>query len=167
MKKMILVLMLLILPGAAFALEQSFTQQGLTATIKLSPDKLEAEAKVQLSLNLSKDGAPLVERDVTLEVYERNADLPIILHHVDVLDGDYVDSWKFEKAGDYRVVLKIAEKQKPAEMIRYEINATVMEAGGEHADHGFMGHHMGGGNRGWWGMGAMLIIMVPMMILML
>lgn len=166
MKILIPILMLLI-PGAAFALEQSFTQQGLTATIKLSPDKLETDSKVQLSLNLSKDGAPLAERDVTLEVYERKAEQPVISRQMDALDGEYVDSWKLEKAGDYKIVLKIAEKQKPDESILYEINATVMEEGGEHAGHGFMEHHMGGSSRGWWGMGAMLIIMVPMMIIML
>ncbi|MDD2733612.1 MAG: hypothetical protein PHF56_06690 [Desulfuromonadaceae bacterium] len=107
MKKLILLLMLIALPGYAFALEQSFTQQGLKATIKLSPEKLETQSKIQLSLSLSKAGANLTDRDVTLEVYEQNADQPIIKRPVDVLDTEYVDSWKFDKAGDYKVVTEL------------------------------------------------------------
>ena len=56
MKKLILLLILINLPSTVFALEQSFTQQGLKATIKLSPEKLETQSTVQLSLSLSKDG---------------------------------------------------------------------------------------------------------------
>ena len=168
MKKLILLLMLITLPGAAFALEQSFTQQGLKATIKLSPEKLETQSKVQLSLSLSKDGASLTDRDVTLEVYERNADQPIIKRPVDVLDIEYIDSWKFEKAGDYKVVIKIADHQKPAEIIQYEVNASIMDAGGAHGDHGFFAHHFSGKGRwGWWGTGFMVLMMVLMMILVL
>lgn len=168
MKKLILLLMLITLPSAAFALEQSFTQQGLKATIKLSPEKLETQSNVQLSLSLSKDGTSLTDRDVTLEVYERNADQPIIKRQVDVLDTDYVDSWKFEKAGDYKVVIKIADHQKPDEIISYEVNANIMDAGGEHESHGFFSHHLSGkGKWGWWGTGLMLIMMVPMMVLVL
>lgn len=168
MKKLILLLMLITLPNAAFALEQSFTQQGLKATIKLSPEKLETQSKVQLSLSLSKDGASLIDRDVTLEVYEQNVDQPIITRPVDVLDTEYVDSWQFEKAGDYKVVIKIADHQNPDEIINYEVNASVMAAGGEHGDHGFFAHHFSGkGKWGWWGTGFMLIMMVPMMVLVL
>lgn len=167
MKKLILLLLLISLPSAAFALEQSFTQQGIKATIKLSPEKLETESNVQFTLNLSKDGASLTDKDVTLEVYERNNEQPVIKRRVDVLDTEYVDSWKFEKAGDYKVVIKIADHQKPDEVIHYEVNATVMDAGGEHGDHGFFSHHFGGGKWGWWGTGLMLIMMVPMMILVL
>lgn len=167
MKKIILILMLITLPGAAFALEQSFTQQGLKASIKLSPDKPETQSEVQLSLSLSKDGASITERDVTLEVYERSADQPIMARSVGVLDSEYVDSWKFEKTGDYKVVIKIADHQHPDEIIRYEVNATVMAAGGEHENHGFFAHHFGAGKWGWWGTGFMLIMMVPMMILIL
>ena len=167
MKKLILFLILLALPGAAFALEQSYSQQGLKTTIKLSPEKLEAQSNVQLSLSMSKDGTNITDRNVTLEVYERNVDQPIIKRQVDVLDTGYVDSWKFEKAGDYKVVIKIADHQKPDETISYEVNATVMAAGGEHGDHGFFAHHFGGGKWGWWGTGFMLIMMVPMMILVL
>ena len=90
MKKLILFLMLITLPSTAFALEQSFTQQGIKATVKLSPEKLETQSEIQLSLSLSKDGANLTDRDVTLEVYERNADQPIIKRPVDVLDTDYI-----------------------------------------------------------------------------
>lgn len=167
MKKLILLLMLIALPSAAFALEQSFTQQGLRATIKLSPEKLETQSMVQLSLSLSKDGASLTDRDVSLEVYEQNADQPIIKRPVDVLDSEYVDSWQFEKAGDYKVIIKIADNQKPDEIIHYEINARVMAAGADHAEHGFFSHHFGGGKWGWWGTGLMLIMMVPMMVLVL
>jgi hypothetical protein len=167
MKKLILLLMLITLPGTAFALEQSFSQQGLKATIKLSPEKLETQSNVQLSLGLSKDGASLTDRDVTLEVYERKADQPIIKRQVEVLDTEYVDSWKFEKAGDYKVVIKISDHQKPDEIISYEVNATVMDAGGEHGDHGFFSHHFGGGKWGWWGPGLMLLMMGTMMILVL
>lgn len=109
----------------------------------------------------------LTDRDVTLEVYELNADQPIIKRQVDVLDSEYVDSWTFEKAGDYKVVIKIADHQKPDEIIHYEVNASVMDTGGEHGDHGFFAHHFGGGSWGWWGTGIMLIIMVPMMVIML
>lgn len=167
MKKMILLLMLITLPGTAIALEQSFSQQGLKATIKLSPEKLETQSKVQLSLSLSKDGASLTDKDVTLEVYEKNADQPIIKRQVDVLGTEYVDSWKFEKTGDYKVVIKIADHQNPDEIISYEVNATVMDAGGEHGEHGFFAHHFGGGRWGWWGTGFMLLMMGTMMILVL
>jgi hypothetical protein len=61
---------------------------------------------------LSKDGASLADRDVTLEVYERSVDQQIIKRQVDVLDTEYVDSWRFEKSGDYKVVIKIADPQK-------------------------------------------------------
>lgn len=167
MKKLILLLILITLPSAAFALEQSFSQKGLKATIKLSPEKLETQSNVQLSLGLSKDGASLTDRDVTLEVYEQNTAQSIIKRQVDVLDTEYVDSWKFERAGDYKVVIKISDHLKPDEIISYEVNATVMDAGGEHGDHGFFAHHFGEGKWRWWGTGFMLIMMVPMMILVL
>jgi hypothetical protein len=167
MKRLILLIMLITLPNAASALEQSFSQYGLKATIKLSPEKLETQSNVQLSLNLSKDDASLTDRDVTLEVYERNADQPIIKRRVDVLDNEYVDSWKFEKTGDYKVIVKIADHQKPDEVISYEVNANVMDAGGEHGGHGTFSHHLGGGRWGWWGAGFMFLMMVPMVILLL
>lgn len=160
-------MLITLVPSAAFALEQSFTQQGLKATIRLSPEKLETQSKIQLLLILSKDRANLADKNVTLEVYEKNADKPFIQHPVDVLDTEYVDSWKFEKPGDYKVVIKIADHQKPDEIISYEVNASVMDAGSEHGDHGFFAHHFGGGSWGWWGTGLMIVIMVPMMILIL
>lgn len=168
MKKLILILILITLPSAVFALEQSFTQQGLKASIKLSPEKLETQSMVQLSLTLSKDGANLTDRAVTLKVYERNSDQPIIARPVDVLDTEYVDSWKFDKAGDYKVVINIADHQNPDETIQCEVNASIMDAGGEHGDHGFFAHHFSGkGKWGWWGTGFMVLMMVPMMILVL
>lgn len=168
MKKLILLLILITLPSAAFALEQSFTQQGLKATIKLSPEKLETQSTVQLSLSLSKDGASLTDRAVTLEVFERNSDQPIIARSVDVLDTEYVDSWKFDKAGDYKVVINIADHPNPDETIQYEVNASIVDAGGEHGDNGFFAHHFSGkGKWGWWGTGLMVLMMVPMMFLVL
>ncbi|MDD2733610.1 MAG: hypothetical protein PHF56_06680 [Desulfuromonadaceae bacterium] len=65
------------------------------------------------------------------------------------------------------MVIKIADNQKPDEIISYEVNATIVDAGGEHGGHGFLSHHFGGGKWGWWGTGLMLIMMVPMMILVL
>lgn len=164
-KLMMAFFLMVILPGAAFGLEQSFSQQGLKATIKLSPEKLEAEDKAQLSLRLDKDGTAVTDRDVTLEVYERNADRPIIKRRVDILDSEYVDAWKFEKSGDYKLVIKIVDHQKQDEIIQYELMATVRAAG---EDHGFFAHHFGGkGEWGWWGTGLMIIMMVPMMVLVL
>ena len=167
MKKLILLILLIALPSAAYALEQSFTQQGFKATIKLSPEKLEIQSNVQLSVSLNKEGASITDRDVTLEIFERNADQPLIKRAVDILDTEYVDSWKFEKAGDYKVVVKIADHQKPDEIISYEVNASVVATGGEHEGHGFFAHHFGGGGWGWWGTGIMLVMMVPMVVLML
>jgi hypothetical protein len=167
MKQLIMFIFLITIPGVAFGLEQSFTQQGVKTIIKLSPEKPETQSEVQLSLSLSKDGAILTDRDVMLEVYERNADQPIIKRPIDILDSEYIYSWKFEKAGDYRVVVKIADHQKPDEIIQYEVNANILDAGGEHGDHGFFSHHFGGGTWGWWGAGIMLIMMVPMVVFML
>jgi len=165
MKQLVVLLLMLILPSTAFALEQSFTQQGLKATIKLSPERLEPQSKIQLSLGLSKGGASITDKDVTLEIYEQNVDEPIISHPVDVLDTEYVDSWTFEKPGDYMVVLKIADHLKPDELIQYEVSANVVDAGAQHGEHGFFAHHFGGGHWGWWGTGLMLIMM-PLMILL-
>jgi len=45
--------------------------------------------------------------------------------------------------------------------------ATVAEGGaaehGGHGVHGFFSHHFGGGRWGWWGVGLMALIMVPLM----
>ena len=166
MKKLIVLVFLIALPGAAFALEQSFTQQGLKAIIKLTPEKLETESNVQFSLSLSKNGAPLADKDVSLEIFERNVEQPVIKRQVDALDNEYIDSWKFEKAGDYKVVVKVVDHQKPNESMQYEVNANVIDAGGEHSEHGFFAHHFSGkGKWGWWGAGLMILIMVPVMIL--
>lgn len=167
MKKLILFLLLMSLPAAAFGLEQSFTQQGLKATVKLSPDKIEPNANVQLALSLSKDGVLIADRAVTLEVFEQNNDQPIIKRQIDLLDNEYVDSWKFEKPGDYKVVVKIADRQNQSEVIQYEVNASVTNVGSEHGEHGFFSHHFGGGKWGWWGGGIMLLMMIPMMVLVL
>ncbi len=167
MQKLILFLLLLTLPTAAFALEQSFIQQGLKASVKLTPDKIEPNANVQLSLSLSKDGIRLTDREVTLEVYEQGVEQPLVKRQIDLLDDEYVDSWKFEKPGDYRVAVNIADRRNESELIQYEVNASVMNAVSEHGEHGFFSHHFGGGKWGWWGAGFMLLMMVPMMILVL
>src|SRR5690348_8374704 len=124
MKIVYLIILLAIFPTAAFSLEQSFTQQGLRTTINLTPEKLEPQSEVQLRLALSKDGATVADKDVTLEVYERDAAQPVINHQVDVLDGEYVDSWQFEKPGDYQVVILIGDHGKAGGLLRYEINAS-------------------------------------------
>jgi len=165
MKQLIALLLLITIPNAAFALEQSFTQQGLKATIKLSPERLEVQSNVQLSVNLSMNGIPVTDRDVTLEIYDRDSGQSIISHPVDVLETEYIDSWKFDKTGDYKVVINITDNQKPDEIIRYEVNASVMDAGTQHGDHGFFSHHFGQGHWGWWGAGLMLVMM-PLMILL-
>jgi len=48
------------------------------------------------------------------------------------------------------VVIKIADHQKPGEIIQYEVNASIADTGGEHGDHGFFSHHFGGDRWGWW-----------------
>lgn len=156
-------------PSASHALEQSFSQNGLKATIKLTPDELTAGSKVALALKLEKDGQPVTDRKVTLEVFGKDAAAPLITKEVDLLEGEYVDSWNFEKAGDYRVALNIADPQKPGETLHYEVKASVGEAKdaghGGHEGHDFFSHHFGGGKWGWWGAGLMLVIMLPMMLL--
>lgn len=164
MKRMALVLVFMILPAVAYGMEQSFTQQGLKATVRLTPEKLEPQAKVQLSLRLEQDGAQITDKNVQLIVYQGDSTQPIVTHLVDLLDTEYVDSWQFDQPGNYRVVLKIADPKKTDTLIQYEIMATVPEA--DH-DHGFFSHHFGDGKWGWWGAGMMLIMMVPMMILVL
>ena len=168
MKRLILLMLLITLPGAAFGLEQSFTQQGLKATIKLSPEKLEAQGNVQLSVKLEKDGKAITDRSVTLEIYESSEVKPIIKRPVDILDAEYVDSWKFENAGDYKVVITISDPEKPDNNFNYEVKASVADAAtglGSHHQDGFWSHHFD--KWGWWGVGAMVIMMVPMMVIIL
>jgi hypothetical protein len=61
----------------------------------------------------------------------------------------------------------LEQPYKTDEIIQYEVNANILDAGGEHGDHGFFSHHFGGGTWGWWGAGIMLIMMVPMVVFML
>ncbi|MBJ6723612.1 hypothetical protein [Geomesophilobacter sediminis] len=163
-KKFILALLfsLLTLPPTAFAMEQSFSQNGVKATVHLSPDQLTPGKEATLRLSLEKDGHPVTDQAVVLEVYEKDAKEPVIKRKVDVLEGEYVDSWKFEKPSDYRVVLKIAAPGQ-AEGLRYEIVASVEKD--EHQGHGFMSH-MFGGHWGWWGGALMVGMMVTMMVLL-
>ena len=168
MKKLILLLLLITVPGAAFGLEQSFTQQGIKATIKLSPDRLETQGKVQLSVKLDRDGTALTNSVVTLEIYENSEVKPFIKHPVDILDSEYVDSWKFENAGDYKIVIIISVPEKPDNVFSYEVKASVMDAAtgqGSHHEGGFWSHHLE--KWGWWGVGAMGIMMIPMIVFML
>jgi hypothetical protein len=154
-------------PFTTFALEQSFTQNGLTAVIKLAPDDLAVGKKVNLAVKLEKDGQPVTDRKVSLEIYEKNATEPIIKRDVDLLDDEYIDSWNFEKTGDHKVVVSIADPQKLSEALHYEVKAHVGEtkeaASNGHEEHGFFSHHFGG-KWGWWGAGLMLLIMVPMVV---
>ncbi|TSK07826.1 MAG: hypothetical protein FPO08_00485 [Geobacter sp.] len=165
MRKWVFILMLMVLPNVAFALEQSFTQQGVEATVKLVPDKIEQQTEVGVHIHLSKDGIPLIDRDVTLEVYDQASHQPVISRRVDVLDNEYVDSWTFDKPGDYRVVITIAEHQKPLEAIQYAAQVKVVDHDSQESDQSFFAHHFGDGHWGWWGAGLMLIMM-PMMILL-
>lgn len=161
-------LSLLVVPFTTFALEQSFTQNGLKAVIKLMPDELVAGKNVDLALKLERDGQSVTDRKVTLEIYDKEATEPTIKREVDLLDDEYVDSWSFEKPGDYKLVVSIADLQKPGETLHYEVKASVGEAKDAghdgHEEHGFFSHHFGGGKWGWWGAGLMLIMMVPLMI---
>lgn len=164
MKRLIIVVLLLAFPGGVFGLEQSFTQQGIKATIKLSPDTLKKNAKVQLSLRLDQNGTRIVDRDVRLSVYRGGSNLPIIVRSVERLDDEYIDSWQFDEPGDYRIVVDISALQKADGALQYELHATVPESG---HDHGLFSHHFCGGKRGWWGTGIMMIMMVSMMIIVL
>ena len=162
----VFVTLFLTFPLSTYALEQSFTQSGLKAVIKLTPDELEAGKEVNLGVRLEKDGQPVTDRNVTLEVYEKDSTDPAIRREVDLLDGEYIDSWSFDKTGDYKVVIGIANPQKPDEALHYEVKASVSEAGdghNGHEEHGFFSHHFGS-KWGWWGMGIMILMMVPMMI---
>ncbi|KAF0215395.1 MAG: hypothetical protein FD174_4134 [Geobacteraceae bacterium] len=162
-------LCLLALPLSAFALEQSFTQGGLKAIIRLTPDDISAGKKVNIALKLEKDGQAVVDRKVTLEIYDKEATEPAFKREVDLLDDEYVDSWSFEKPGDYKVVVSIADPQKPGEALHYEVRASVgaaKDAGHNgHEEHGIFSHHFG--KKGWWMGGLMLLIMVPMMLIAL
>lgn len=156
------------LPFTVCAMEQSFTQSGLKANIRLSPDELAAGKKVNLALRLERDGQVVTDRKVTLEVYDKKAKKPTVKREVDSLDDEYVDAWSFEKPGDYKVVVSIADPQKPGEALQYEVKASIGEAKDAdhngHEEHGFFSHHFGGGKWGWWGAGLMLLVMVPLMI---
>lgn len=168
-KKMIpvFVALFLVFPFTTFAQEQSFTQSGLKAVIKLTPDELTAGKEINLSLRLEKDGQPVTDRKVSLEIYDKDTSEPIIKRDVDLLDDEYTDSWDFENMGDYKVVVSIAVPQKPGEMLHYEVKVHIGEAKGattnSHEEHGFFSHHFGD-KWGWWGAGLMLLIMVPMMV---
>ena len=158
---------LLSMPIAAAALEQSFTQNNLKATVKLSPDDPTAGSKTDLALKLEENGQPVTDKKVTLEVYEKEGTEPVLKREVDVLEDVYLDSWNFEKPGEYMVLATVADLQKPSEALRYQINVTVSEAKDSQHEHGFFSHHFGGGKWGWWGAGLMLLIMVPMMAIAL
>lgn len=161
--------LLLLSPSLALAGEQTFVQNGLKAVIRLSPDALAAGGKVNMALKLEQEGKTLTDRKVSLEISGKEATEPLLKREVDVLDDEYVDSWEFAKAGDYRIAVTITDPQGSAEALRYEVAASVGEAAaGEHAgheDHGFFAHHFGKGKWGWWGAGLMVLMMVPMLAL--
>lgn len=161
-------ILLLCAPLTASALEQSFMQNGLKAAIKLSPDELVVGQNVNLALKLERVGQTLTDRKVTLEIYEREATEPTIRRVIDLLDDEYIDSWSFENPGDYKVVVSIADPQKPGEALHYEVKASVGEAKdasqNSHEEHSFFSRHFGG-KWGWWGAGLMILIMAPMVII--
>lgn len=163
MKKLAMMLLLILIPAAAFGLEQTFTQNGLKATIKLTPDKPEPDQEITLSIRLERNGKSVTNKDVQLKVYPEGSEAPWLAQSVDVLDGEYIDSWKFPRPGTYRVAIHISDANQPEEAIQYEVKASVPEP---ERDHGFFSHHFGG-KWGWWGAGAMALMMVPMMLLML
>jgi len=167
----LLVAIFLAVPFPAAAFEQSFAQSGLKTSIRLTPDQITTGKEVNINLMLEKDGQTVTDRKVSLEVYAGNATEPAIKRDVDILGDEYVDSWSFEKPGDYKVVVNIADPQKPDEALHYEVKASVGDVKDVshegHEEHGFFAHHFGGGKWGWWGTGLMLVIMVPMMVIML
>lgn len=160
-KMVIFILFLLLLAFPAFGMEQSFTQKDLTTHIKFSPDTPVAGQEVNLVARVEKGGEAVTNAAVTLEVYSAEAQEPVLKRAVDVLDGDYLDTWVFEKPGEYKVVLNIADPDKPAEVLHYEVKASVgsVEDQAKHAKHGFLEHHFGS-KWGWWGGGLMLLMMV-------
>lgn len=158
--------LLLTAPITSFAMEQRFTQNDTTTIIKLTPDNPSAGKEVTLTVRLERSGEVVSDRLMTLEVYEGDGREPVLKRGVDVLDDEYLDSWTFDKPGDYKVVLNIADPGKPTEALHYEIKASVGSADdAKHEKHGFFSHHFGG-SWGWWGGGLMLLMMVPMMILL-
>jgi len=160
------VFFIIIAPMTVFSMEQRFTQNGLATTIKLDPDQPIVGKEVSLKVRTEHDGQVVTDRQVTLEVYAQDGREPIIKRGVDVLDGEYVDSWAFEKPGEYKVVLNIADPKVASEALHYEIKASVGAAEeGKHEKHGFLEHHFKS-HWGWWGGGLMLLMMVPMMILL-
>lgn len=154
-------------PVMGFAMEQSFTQGGLKAVVKLSPPEPRTGENVTVKLGLQREGTPITDRTVAIEVYEKDSTTPLLQREVERLDDEYLDTFKFEKPGDYRVVLTITDPQTSDQTLRYEVMATVAEGGaaehGGHGEHGFFSHHFGGGKWGWWGVGLMALIMVPLM----
>ncbi|MBT1074242.1 hypothetical protein [Geobacter grbiciae] len=164
---LIISIMLLSFPVMGFATEQSFTQGGLKAVVKLSPPEPRAGENITVKLGLQREGTHITDRTVAIEVYEKDSATLLLKKEVERLEDEYLDTFKFEKPGEYRVVLTIADPQKSDQTLRYEIMATVAEGGGAehggHGEHGFFSHHFGGGKWGWWGVGLMALIMVPLM----
>ncbi len=159
-----LFIILLAAPAALFAMEQSFTQNGLKAVIKLSPDELIVGTRANLALKLENEGQPVTDRTVSLEVYEKDVAEPVVKRGVDLLEDEYIDSWTFEKPGDYRVALNISDPREPGKALNYEIKAFVGEAkDAGHEEHGFFSHHFSG-KWGWVMGGMMVLVMVPLMI---
>ncbi|MCM0083574.1 hypothetical protein L4X63_18470 [Geomonas sp. Red32] len=153
---------LLLMPTVVLAMEQSFTRQGMKTTVVLTPDTPDAGSEVQLKMTLEQDGARVTDREVTLQVFQGDQAEPILDRDVDVLDGQYVDSWRFAKPGEYRVAIGIAGAGDDDDWIDYQVKATVVDSS---HDHGFFSHHFGS-HWGWWGAGMMILMMVPMIVLM-
>lgn len=161
MRHLIYLILMIIIPASAFGMEQTFVKNDTKITVKLLPEKPEQHRKAQLSLKLEQGGVVVTDKQVLLAVYHEKSDQPLFSRAVDVLDGEYIDSWLFEKPGDYRITLKILDQSKPGEAIGYEVNASVAEAGHQK---GFFEHHFE--KWGWWGVGFMVLMMLPMMLLL-
>lgn len=123
-------LSILVVPFTTFALEQSFTQSGMKAIIRLTPDEITAGKKVNLALKLEKDGQTATDRKVTLEIYGKEATEPTIKREVDLLDDEYIDSWSFEKPGDYKVVVSIADPQPRPDWAEQRVESNTIIAHG-------------------------------------
>lgn len=160
MRYLIYLVVMLLMPSAALGMEQTFVKNDTKVTVKLLPEKPEQHRKAQLSLKLEQGGVIVTDKQVLLAVYHEKSEQPLFSRAVDVLDGEYIDSWKFEEPGDYRISLKILDQSKPDEAIVYEVNASVAEAGNKK---GFFAHHFE--KWGWWGVGFMVLMMLPMMLL--
>lgn len=158
---------MLMTPVTTPAMEQSFAQQDIKATVRITPDSPSAGSKVTMALKLEKEGLPVTDRKVVLRLYEKGTGKEVLHRDVDILEDEYLESWTFDSPGDYKIAVTIAGGADAAPALGYELDATVGETKGGHEGHGFFSHHFGEGKWRWWSAGMMLLMMVPMMIIAL